>query len=269
MIVKTISGMSVSLVRSDRRYLYERDGSMWCRDSAKDTPGYAAYTKFVDIPQTILLDKYALKRVCSGKMATPTTVEEMRDHAASLGKAQDAEVSGWPDQRLREILISEEENGNDPGRTLEKMLDSILAPPNKPAAPVIPKEAPERPTEAPKKIPRYPSPPRPRKQEGSLSVALGEASVLLTPKQLEFMERLSENDGWSRDGVDGEYSVNSYSMELSDTMNAMSVGAVVTTLREKHLLTTTKVRISGLKCCMFQLTDLGKAVYKELSGGRK
>lgn len=267
MILKTLAGMTVSLVRSDKQFLYERDGSMWCRDSSKDTPDHAAYTKFIDIPQTVLLSRADLRRVCAGSraMATPTTVEEMRDHAASLGKDRDREVSSWPDQKLREMLADADEQGKDPGQMLEKELDRKLEPP---VIEETHEEATERPTEAPKKIPRYPHPPRPRKQEGSVSLSLGEASVLLTPKQLEFMERLSENSGWSKHGVEGEYSVNAYAVELADTMNAMSVGAVVTTLREKHLLNTTKTRVEGIKTCMFKLTDLGVQVYKELSGGR-
>ncbi len=268
MIVTTILGQRVSLVHTDRKFLYERDGSMWCRDSVKDTQDRAAYTKYVDIPQTILLDRHELKRICAGDQAMirPTTVEGMRDYATGLEKDWRDEVSNWPDQRLREILADAEEQDKDPGRMLEKMLEKLLEPV---VAPTIPTEATERPTEAPKKTPRYSNTPRPRKQEGSVSVALEGVSVLLTPKQLEFMERLSENEGWAKHGIGGEYSVNSYSMELSDSMSAMSVGAVVTTLREKHLLQTTKVRVAGLKSCIFQLTDLGKQVYLKLSGGKQ
>ena len=95
-------------------------------------------------------------------------------------------------------------------------------------------------------------------------MTFGSISIILTPKQLEFMERLSEHPEWKKLGINGKYVASEYAEELSDTMNPMSVGAVITTLREKGILITERTRIGGVKCCMFQLTDTGIQIYNKL-----
>lgn len=103
-----------------------------------------------------------------------------------------------------------------------------------------------------------------RRRQESVSVALENASVTLTHKQLEFMERLDECPGFY--GTAGEeYLIYEYASELSDTMNSMTVGAVVTTLREKGLITTSKHIAMGIKYGVFSLTSTGWEVYDNLS----
>lgn len=266
MEVKTVSGTSVNIVRSDGKSLFDANNVEWARNPNLDDRDHAAYTETRNHITTIMLGRYELRRVCAGDKAirTPTTVQEMRYHAVGLHKSLQEVIDGWPNQRLREILVEADEKGVNAGTLLEKTAEKEVED-NKP--PKRAPEATERPTEAHKESPRYSRPSRPRKQEGSVSVALGEAFVLLTPKQLEFMERLSECPEW--DGTPtGEYNASLYAQELEDTMNPMSVGAVLTTLREKNLLQTKKRKVGGVKCCIFKLTDLGEKVYRKLAGGK-
>lgn len=266
MVVKSSSGLSVSIVHTDKKDLYDADGTRWARHPECDQqdPYRIAYinTETMDL---LLLYKDEIKRIIAGKASilTPTSVEEMRDYISRSTKRIKNIADAWPDQQLREILAEADEHGSNPIMVLEKKVENEIertTPPKKLT------EAPPVATESPKTPRTYRSTTRTRKQEGSVTVSLGEASVLLTPKQLEFMERLSENPEWDKNGVYGEYVASEYAQELSDTMNPMSMGAVLTTLREKSLIRTEKRRVGAIKCCMFQLTDLGVRVYNKLAG---
>ena len=267
MIVKSSSGMNVSIIHNDKKSLYDVGGGKWDRNPNYDDADkkLIAFVN-VDTLDMLQLTIEEMKRVIAGKSAlnTPTTVEEMWDLVNRSSKRIQSIASKWMDQHIREILIEAEENGSNPVLLLEKAVDREIertTPSKKPT------EAPPVATEAPKTSRTGRNTTRPRKQEGSVTVSLGDISVLLTPKQLEFMERLSECPGW--DGTPtGKYNASEYSQELSDTMNPMSMGAVLTTLREKGLLRTEKCRVGAIKCCIFQLTDTGIKVYNELAGGR-
>lgn len=259
MVVKDVNGLPVSLVRSDGKNLYDRSGTEYRRDPQHDDPNHAGYSSDTT---TVLLDRVHLRRVVSGSMAISMTVEELRDFCTVLPEPKEREViNGMSDQMLWEVLIECEESGKNPELMLVRKAQSMM--PKKIVA-----EAPPEAKEEPRKRTPPRSTPRPRKQEGSTTVDLGEVSVLLTPKQLEFMERLSECPEW--DGTpNGHYNAQEYAQELSDTMNPMSVGAVLTTLREKHLLTTEKRKVGAIRCCIFRLTDLGVQVYNKLAGKEK
>lgn len=265
MLVETISGEQVSIVSNKKTHLIDSNGNQWVRNSECDTYNCAAFTKYVAPQQTIQLTKDELVRVCKGDKAinTPVTVAEMRDYSTRMDPEYRDVIDQWPDQKLREMLADAEESGRDPGADMHKEAEREIEANNPVEKPT---EALPEATEAHRAPRTARSTPRPRKQEGSVSVALGEVSVLLTPKQLEFMERLSECPGWEDNGPNGEYIASEYTQELSDTMNPMSVGAVLTTLREKHLLQTEKRRIGAIKCCAFKLTDLGVQVYNKLAG---
>lgn len=273
MIVYTLTGSEVSLVDKDGGVLVDNNGVKWERDPQFDTqdPYGVAYTEIKDRMSTVRLTREEIKRVINGvhAMQTPTTVLEMRYHALNLPKEYQWIIDNWSDQQLREILSEAEEKNRNPGAAMEAKVGAMLEEQEKEqAAREAPREARENTSVAQKPPRTAKSTPRKRKQEGSLSVALDGKSVLLTPKQLEFMERLSECPGWEQDKEKGEYVASQFAEELSDTMNAMSVGAVVTTLREKGLLTTSKSRMGGVKCCMFKLTDVGVSVYQKLAGGK-
>lgn len=176
------------------------------------------------------------------------TVQEVRE----WGDRQDLRtmryIDSLSDQRIRELIQQAEEQGT----TVERYILWILM-----------KKATPRELPCEKQPPKKPAPKK-RKAEGCVTVG----EVLLTSKQLEFMERLSEIPDWQCKGTDGEYIVSEYAGELSDSFTPISVGAIVTTLREKKLIVTQKSRIDGARGCLFQLTDLGKQVYRGLQEGK-
>ena len=279
MVVYTTTGGIVSLVNTDKRSLFDNNGTEWARCPELDIkePYGLAYRETKENTAVFRLTKEGIKRVINGvhAMQTPTTVEEMRCHTLALPKEYQWIIDQWPDQKLREILIEAEEKHQNPGVMLEAKVYAVIE--AEEAAKRIQEEQKHaeghgEATEGAKKtryISRgYSGTPKRRTQAGSVSVASGDISVVLTPKQLEFMERLSECPGWKDSGATGEYVASQYAEELSDTMNPMSMGAVLTTLREKGLLDTRKTRIGGIKCCVFRLTDTGIVIYKELAGGR-
>lgn len=176
------------------------------------------------------------------------TVQEVRE----WGDRQDLKTMRYidclSDQRIRELI----QQAEDQETTVENLIMWILM-----------KRATPRELPCEKQMPKKPVPRR-RKAEGCVTVG----DVLLTPKQLEFMERLSEIPKWPEKGPDGEYAVFEYASELSDSYTPISVGAIVTTLREKNLITTRKGTVDGVRGCLFTLTDLGKATYKGLTEGK-
>lgn len=264
MILKASNGLPVSFTDENGKSIFDKTGQEWARHPSGDKPGESACYMNTKTFAQVLLTREDLKRVIAGPnaMRTPTTLDEMRDYVDRCPKYIRDVADNWPDQKLRQILYEAEEHGSNPGWLLERMVDKQREPE---PIPETPTEAPGEDTEEHRAPRTARSTPRPRKQEGSVSVTLGEASVLLTPKQLEFMERLSECPGWNEGGPAGEYTASEYAQELSDTMNPMSMGAVLTTLREKHLLQTDKRRVGAIKCCVFKLTDLGVQVYNKLA----
>lgn len=272
MVLTTINGSKVYFVDNDKKCLIDNGGVKWKRDPKMDRDGRAAYTETKANISTVLLTVQDLVRATKGvaHMTTPITVEEMRYYSTRLPGRMHKVIDQWPDQKLREILCDAEEQGKHPGHMMELAAQKEMEPE------VQPTKEPGMPTGASPLTSVKPRPqgtssntPRRRKQEGSISVALDGMSILLTPKQLEFMERLSENPGWKKDGPNGTYIMSAYMNELEDTMSPISAGAVLTTLREKKILTTEKVRYDGYKTCSFKLTELGIQVYKKLSGGNK
>lgn len=264
MILKASSGLPVSFTDENGKSIFDKTGQEWARHPSGDQPeGLVCYMNTKTFAR-VMLTREDLKRVIAGPnaMRTPTTLDEMRDYIDRCPKYVQDVANNWPDQKLREILIEAEEHGSNPGWLLEKTAGKES---EKQREPEHPTEDTGGATEAHRAPRTARSTPRPRKQEGSVSVALGETSVLLTPKQLEFMERLSECPGWDESGPAGEYTASEYAQELSDTMNPMSIGAVLTTLREKCLLQTEKRRVGAIKCCVFKLTDLGVQVYDKLA----
>ena len=279
MVVKTLLGNSVSFMKTDKRSLFDSNGIEWERCPEFDVPDPygVAYRETKERMSVVRLTRDEIKRVINGNhaMQTPTTVEEMRYHALTLPNEYQWIIDQWPDQKLREILIEAEDKRQNPGIMLEAKAYAIIE--AEEAAKRQEQEQAEQEDQEkapPKPEKTHPTPgghrstPKRRAQEGSISVASGDISVTLTPKQLEFMERLSECPGWKDTGTSGEYVASQYAEELSDTMNPMSMGAVLTTLREKGLLHTRKTRMGGIKCCVFKLTQTGIAIYNELAGGR-
>ena len=266
MLVKTEAGIQISFTHTDGKSLFEPNGTEWIRVPEKDDPDrkLVAYGYHKDSFVIVMLTKEDLKRICKGDKAmnTPTTIAEMRNYSTRMHPKARAVVDEWSDQRLREILMEAEDYRKDPGNLLEQIVEKVLDEQEARNRPPEPQEAPREPQ---KNGGSYPSTRKRSRAKEGLPVASEGVSVVLTPKQVEFMERMSENPGWSEKGVSGEYIVSEYAAELSDTMNPMSVGAVLTTLREKGLVKTQKTRYNGSKECLFSFTSDGVKIYNKLS----
>ena len=278
MIVYTTDGREVNLVDTDKKSLFDSSGIEWARCPEFDSPDpfLLGYRETRENAQVLKLTKEEMKRVIDGvhAMRTPTTVQEMRAYTLGMSKRFQQIVDEWSDQMLREILIDAEDRHHNPGAALEAKVYAII---EAEAAEAIRKQEEERArTREAKEGPSVAtgaheaqrtarSTPKRRTQAGSLLVAFADTTVVLTPKQVEFLERLSECPGWEEQGTEGQYVASQYTEELSDTMNPMAVGAVLTTLREKGLLTTEKSRMGGIKVCLFKLTPTGVGVYNILA----
>lgn len=101
---------------------------------------------------------------------------------------------------------------------------------------------------------------KPSKPRRSKDIALEVDGVTLTTKQVDFLKKLPNTDGW--DGI--EQGVWTDMIAESIGWNAMSVGAMISTLREKNLVTVVVQKINGKKCKGMNFTELGIAVAKEM-----
>ena len=277
MVVYTTTGSEVSLVNTNKKSLFDNAGIEWARYPEEDEQDkfLLAYRETKANISVIKLTKEEMKRVINGvhAMNTPITVTEMRYYAMGLPAQYQEVIDQWSDQKLREMLMDAEDHNQNPGAAMEAKVYSILCEADRKREEELQaKREAERPRpdtgghtgahEAPRTAR---STPKSRTQKGSLFVALSDITVSLTPKQVEFLERLSECPGFKEDGTAGSYIASQYTEELSDTMNPMSVGAVLTTLREKGILRTEKQRCGGMKCCVFTLTELGVRIYNKLA----
>lgn len=89
------------------------------------------------------------------------------------------------------------------------------------------------------------------------------ADVTLTQKQVDFLNRIPTSDEFVQ-GEDSTFYTDLYCDTVADLMNAMVVGAIISTLREKDLIFIGQGKVNGKKCKYFGFTDLGKAIIKEL-----
>lgn len=269
MLVRTTSGKLIHIVRNENGLLRDATGLGWTRRGDLDQPGHAAYsaTTAEGVRMDIQFTRDDLVRICKGTRAiqTPTTVEELRvmvsDTMEPEAKALAAEK---PDQWFRGVIIKAEETNQNPyslaGHLLLDELDQRK-----------PKEAPPEASplaqETRKAPPQYKRTPRAKLQPGGHEDTFEGKRVLLTPKQVEFMERISEIEETYPSDTGTWYPADVYTECLSDTMSPMSVGAIITTLREKGVIRTEYSKVGGRKICRFQLTELGQYVYNKLSSG--
>lgn len=89
------------------------------------------------------------------------------------------------------------------------------------------------------------------------------AEVTLTANQVAFLNRIPTAEEFVQ-GADSTFYTDIYCDAIADIMNAMVVGAMVSTLREKDLIYVGQGKVNGKKCKFFGFTDLGKAILKEM-----
>lgn len=266
MLSRTTTGKLINIVRNENGLLWDATGLGWFRRGDLDQPGHAAYsaTTGEGVRMDIQFTKGELARICRGTRAiqTPITVEELRvmvsDTMEPEAKALAAEK---PDQWFREVMIKAEETNQNPYSLAGHLLLDELNQRNPKEVPV---EASSLARETRKAPPQYKRTPRAKLQPGGFEDVFEGKRVVLTPKQTEFVERLEENETWEQDDRGKWFYGDHYAECLSDTMSPMSVGAMITTLREKGVIRTEYARVDGRRVCKFQLTDLGMLVYNRL-----
>ena len=97
----------------------------------------------------------------------------------------------------------------------------------------------------------------------SKDIAFEGHGVTLTAKQVKFIKRMPEDDFYEH-GLDSALWIDVFCDTVADEFNAMSVGAMVSTLREKNLISVSAEKVNGKKAKYMAFTELGKQVAKEL-----
>lgn len=265
MLSRTTTGKLISIVENDHGMLIDSTGVGWRRRGSLDSPGHAAYSTSANGGgEVIQFTKDELVRICKGTRAiqTPTTVEELRVATTDFGPEAAALAAEKPDQWFREVMIKAEETDQNPyslaGHLLLDELDR-----RKPEE--VPPEALPVASVAPKEPTKGKSTARGKLQPGGHEDTFEGKRVLLTPKQVEFMKRIGEIEEMYHCDTGTWYPADVYTECLSNTMSPTSVGAMITTLREKGVIRTEYSKVGGRKICRFQLTDLGQYVYNKLS----
>lgn len=264
MLARTTTGKLINIVKNDHGTLVDATGARWWRRGGLDSSGRAAYsTSIRGDGEVIQFTKDELVRICKGTRAiwTPTTPEELRAATADFGPEAAALAAEKPDQWFREVLSKAEETSQNPSSLAGHLLLDEL---DRRKPKEVPTEASPLAQETQKTQPQYKRAPRAKLQPGGFEDTFGGKRLLLTPKQTEFMERLEENETWERSDPSKWFCGEHYAECLSDTMSPMSVGAMITTLREKGVIRTEYARVDGRRVCKFQLTELGMLVYNRL-----
>lgn len=266
MLSRTTTGKLINIVENDRGTLIDSTGVEWQRRGSLDSPGHAAYSASIRGDEEVIqFTKGELVRICKGTRAiqTPTTTDELRAATESTGPEAAALAAEKPDQWFREVLSKAEETYQNLSSLAGHLLMNEL---NQRKSEEVPPEALPVASVAPKGPAKGKSTTRGKLQPGGFEDTFEGKRVLLTPKQVEFMERLDEIKKL-KFNASGWYPADMYAECLSDTMSPMAVGAMVTTLREKGVIVTEYNKSGGRKYCQFQLTGLGEHIYGKLSNG--
>ena len=93
----------------------------------------------------------------------------------------------------------------------------------------------------------------------------GEVTVTLTDKQVDFMHEMTKSNFWE-EGLESSLWCDVLVEEIGGQFanSPFVVGAMISTLREKSLITVGVQKTNGRKCKFFELTELGKQVAQEL-----
>lgn len=103
------------------------------------------------------------------------------------------------------------------------------------------------------------------KKNAAYKKQFGEVEITLTEKQVDFFHHVQDTCFWEQ-GLDSTPWIDILCDEIGGQFEGkpMTVGAMVSTLREKNLLTVGVQRVNGRKAKFFELTDLGKEVAADL-----
>ena len=89
-------------------------------------------------------------------------------------------------------------------------------------------------------------------------------TVTLTEKQKIFFENIPNDQYYDGKGENAALWTDAYCDTLAEIMNAMVVGAIISTLREKNIIAVGQAKVNGKKCKFFELTELGKAIFRDM-----
>lgn len=101
---------------------------------------------------------------------------------------------------------------------------------------------------------------KPRK---SKDIAFEGAGITLTAKQVKFI-KMMPNDDFYENGLDSALWIDVFCDTVAGEFSPMAVGAMVSTLKEKHLIYVTAERVNGKKSKYMEFTETGKEVAKQL-----
>lgn len=102
-----------------------------------------------------------------------------------------------------------------------------------------------------------------KKPRKSKDIAHESHGITLTKKQVAFIQAMPQDDFYEH-GVDSALWIDVYTDTVADLFSPMAVGAMVSTLREKDIISVTEDRVNGKKCKYMSFTALGKEIAKEL-----
>ena len=103
------------------------------------------------------------------------------------------------------------------------------------------------------------------KKNAAYRKQFGEVEITLSEKQIDFFRHMQDTCFWEN-GLDSTLWIDVLCDEIGGQFEGkpMTVGAMVSTLREKDLLIVGVQRVNGRKAKFLALTDLGKKVTAEL-----
>lgn len=117
------------------------------------------------------------------------------------------------------------------------------------------------------KLAKAKAPKKPRKSKDvAYSYCVnGETKLTLTAKQVDFIKHIPDTNFYEH-GLDSQPWCNVLADEIGGQFEGkpMTVGAMISTLREKDLIFVGQSRINGWKCKYFGFTDLGKEIARNL-----
>lgn len=97
----------------------------------------------------------------------------------------------------------------------------------------------------------------------SKDIAYDGNGVTLTAKQVNFIQLMPQDDFYEH-GLDSTLWIDVFCDTIADQFSPMAVGAMVSTLREKNLISVSKERVNGKTSKYMAFTELGQMVAKDL-----
>lgn len=255
MLVQTITGDTVSLVESRGGKLIDRTGGVWFRYPEADTEDSAGFKCNKNIMR---LHRKQLVRICKGNaniQALMTVeeikeyIEDMEDELRDIGRSISAE-----DITTMVALAA----GSKTILGAKSLVDSRVGAMYK----KMQAEAASLLSVAPEVEERTMIPPVLRSRPVAIPVAVKNGMVLMTPRQIDFIENLDRMAGWT--GVEGSYTCGEYIAAVGFQNSPSSVGAVLATLKEKGIVRVDQNTVGGSACKMFTLTEVGRQAFRTI-----